>query len=103
SGTLAPRICKLQAAVWLADNVIGTIEALVVPAVGQDGIRAVRFQTGHPAVDHLADDDPSLGVEGHTVGFTAVLSDDFRGTPRHQFDDLAATDVDEQQVAVGMP
>jgi hypothetical protein len=96
-------IGKIQAAVRRADYIIGTVEALVIPAVGQDGIRAIRFHTRHLTIDHFTDNHPSLPVEGHAIGFTALLADNFRGMPWHQFDDLTAADIDEQEVAIRMP
>jgi len=101
--TLTPRIGKVQAAIGFAHHVIGTVEALVVPAVGQDGIRAVRFHTGHPAVDHFTDDDSSLYIEGHAVGFATLLPDDLQLAPGNQFEHLATADVDKQQVTVRVP
>ena len=97
------RVGEVDAAVGAAHHVVGPVQPLPLPAIGDDGDGAVVLPAGHLPVVPVAHDDPALQVKGQPVGAAAVLSHHLRLAARHQaIDDVDAV-VHEQQIAVGVP
>ena len=94
---------EVDASVGAAHHVVGAVQPLALPAVGDDGDRPVGFPAGHLPVVPVAHDDPALQVESQPVCAAAVLPYHLGLAAGHQaIDDVDAV-VHEQQVAVRMP
>ena len=65
--------------------------------------RAVVLLPRQASIDHLADDEPPVGIERHPIRLAAVFSDDLRLAARRQSVDAARPNIHEQQIAVRMP
>ena len=94
---------EVDAAVRFAHHVVGPVQALALPPLGEGRDGAVRFHAGEPAVVALAHDQPALQVEGQPVGSTAVLAYDVGLVAKNQPEDQTTADVHEKQVAARVP
>src|SRR6185503_6528207 len=94
-----------ETAVRLADDVVGTVEALALEAVHEHLELAARVRSAQATVAALAHDEPALEVERGAIAFAGVLAHALGRLAGHEAVELAvvATDVHERVVAVGVP
>ncbi len=96
------RVGEPQRAVRALDDVVGTVQPLAVPVVGEHGDGAVMLGPGHPARALLAADQPALPVDGVAVGVAGRLAEHaHRAGGLVPAQDPVVRDVAEHQVAPG--
>src|SRR5262249_50203191 len=69
------RVSEPQRAVRALDDVVGTVQPLAIPVVGEPGDRPVVLGPGPPARALLAPHQPALPVDGVTVGVAGRLAE----------------------------
>ena len=68
------RVTEPDRAVRMHHHIIGRVQALALPAIGQHGARAIVFGTHHAAAQVLATDQSALPVHCIAVGIVGGLA-----------------------------
>src|SRR5579884_4127119 len=92
-----------DAAVRFADDVVRPVEPFALPAVHQDFAVGVGRPAGDAAVAALADDEPTVEIEGRAVALAGIAAHGPGLLARGQPMQRAAADIDEIIKAVGVP
>jgi hypothetical protein len=102
-GRIGPGIGKIDTAVGLHHDIIGTVQAPALKAVGKHGEAAVEFLPGHTPAVMLAGNEAALEVAREPIGTVRRLLKHGHALARRIFHALVVMDITEQQVPAFFP